>query len=77
MTFLGCSLPLTNGSLDFAHDLIVGDRSSSLIVSNDLRLLINFLWKGFEHKQFTSFSRNNHEILLLKQHDLLSPLGKF
>lgn len=35
----------TNCSLDFAHDLVVGNCSPTLVVSNDLRLFINFLRK--------------------------------
>lgn len=36
---------LTNCSLYFPQDLVVGNRSPALVVSNDLRLLINFLRK--------------------------------
>lgn len=34
---------LTNGSLDFAHDLIIWDRLPTFIVGDDLRLLADFL----------------------------------
>lgn len=36
---------LTNGPLYLAHDLVVGNCSPTLVVCNDLRLLINFLKK--------------------------------
>lgn len=38
---------LTNCSLYLAHDLVVGNCSATLIVCNDLRLLINFLRRKF------------------------------
>lgn len=41
------SIPLTNRSLYLAHDLIVGNCFSTLVVGDDLRLLINFLRKIF------------------------------
>lgn len=42
---------LTDRSLYLAHDLVVGNCSPGLIVSNDLRLLINFLRKRYEHDE--------------------------
>lgn len=36
---------LTNRPLYLAHDLIVRNCSPALVVCNDLRLLINFLWE--------------------------------
>lgn len=50
LLILASSILLTNRSLYLAHDLIVRNCSPTLVVCNDLRLLINFLWKRFEHK---------------------------
>ncbi len=41
---------LTNRSLYLAHDLVVGNCFPTLIIRNDLRLLVNFLRKRFDIK---------------------------
>lgn len=58
---------LTDGTLNFPHDLVVWDGPSCLIVANNLRLLVNFLKQKFRTYKSELCNSDRHKNYLAWQ----------